>query len=192
MELGNFTPPERGGDRLPAKEAVDRPLVVLVREHRTGIVTQYRPDGANGVVCDVADTNTNSVWLDVLWMNGAVVDNLAPYVGQAVPIKLTWTPSARGGNAFIGVQALDGAELATAQQWASANPNRFDSERHQRGTGTSGEQQQPAATAPAAAPAAAPAENTTTGPTGAADPNDPAVQALLQQINAGQQPPAAS
>ena len=187
MELTGFTPPERGGDRLPAKEAVDRPLVVLVREHRTGIVTQFKPDGAAGVVCDVADTNSDSVWLDVLWMNGAVVDNLAPYLGQAVPIKLTWTPSARGGNAFIGVQGLDGPELATAQQWASNNSARFDSERHQRGTGQQPTPQQPAAQQPAPAPADASSANGST----AADPNDPSVQALLQQINAGQQPPAA-
>lgn len=192
MELSGFAPPERGGDRLPAKEAVDRPLIVSVREHRTGIITQYRPEGGAGVVCDVADTNSDSVWIDVLWMNGAVVDNLAPYVGQVVPVKLAWTPSARGGNAFIGVQALDGADLATAQQWASANPTRFETERAARGSGNG---QQTDTGQPAPAPAATvadqqPAASGNTGSQQPADPNDPAVQALIQQINSGQQNPS--
>lgn len=196
MELGNFTKPERGGDRLPAKEAVDRPLVVRVVEHRTGVKTQYKPEGGEGVQLDVADTASDSVWIDVLWMNGAVVDNLAPYVGQVLPIKLVWTPSAQGGNPYIGVSALEGNELATAQQWAANNSNRFETERAQRAA-SAGTGQHPAAPAPATPPAtAAQQQPAPAAPSPApsdaqpADPNDPAVQALLQQINGGQAPPA--
>lgn len=201
MELTGFTKPERGGDRLPAKEAVDRPLIVRVVEHRTGVKTQYKPEGGEGVQVDVADTAGDSVWIDVLWMNGAVVDGLAPYVGQALPIKLVWTPSAQGGNAYIGVQALDGAELATAQQWASNNPTRFDTERAQRAASADTGSQQPAPAQPAAPASTPPATVAQQQPTPAApaqppagqqpaDPNDPAVQALLQQINGGTTPPA--
>lgn len=188
MELSGFTPRERsGGDQFPAKEAVDRLLVAQVREHRTGIVTKFKPEGGEGVVVDVADVTADAVWIDVLWMNGAVVDNLAPYLGQTVPIKLVWTPSQKGGNAYIGVEALEGAELAQAGQWAQNNPTRFDQERLERQSNNPAATQQPAApaaTAPAAAPAAQPQQAT-------ADPNDPAVQALLQQINGGQAPPTA-
>jgi hypothetical protein len=215
MELSTFTERERSdGDRLQAKEAVDRLLVVLVREHRTGIVTKFKPDGGEGVTVDVADVRTNEVWIDVLWMNGAVVDNLAPYVGQPVAIKLVWTPSASGGNPYIGVKALEGAELAAAQQWAAVNPTRFDQERSQRAAAAASDEAQqipgapaqppawvpqPATPAPAAAPlppaapvppAAATPQPAPANPAPVADPNDPAVQALLRQIAGGQLPPA--
>lgn len=204
MELGTFTPRERqDGDTFPAKEAVDRALVVLVKEHRTGIVTKFKPEGGDGVVVDAADVATNEVFLDVLWMNGAVVDNLAPFVAQAVPIKLVWIASAKGGNAYIGVESLDGPLLTQAQTWAAANAGRFDTERLQRAAqahqpahapaGSIGAQaladvqaQNAAAATPppaapvAAPPAAAPAQ---------VDVNSPEVQALLAQIAAGGQLP---
>lgn len=207
MELGTFTPrPAVRGDQLPARDVVDRPLVVLVREHRMGIQSRFRTEPADGVVLDVADITSDSVWIDVLWMNGAVVDGLAPYVGQAVPIKLTWTPSAKGGNPYIAAAPLEGADLARAQQWAAANPNRFEQERAKRAAAqaaTGGAPQVPGAPtnppsfvplgqAPATAPAApapvAPAPAPAAAP---ANPTDPAVQALLAQIAAGQTPPTA-
>lgn len=189
MELSGFTPRENDtGDRLPAKEAADTPLILLVREHRTGVRTKYnsdpnqpgyKPEGSEAIVVDAANPSTDSVWIDVLWLNGAIVDNLAPYIGQALPIKLVWTASAKGGYPYLSVQALDGPELATAQQWANNNPNRFDNERVTRTSQQPAPPQQPAAQQPAAQQPAA-------------DPNDPAVQALLQQINQGHTPPAAS
>ncbi|MER7076612.1 hypothetical protein SAMN02982929_05327 [Saccharopolyspora kobensis] len=206
MELTGFAPRENStGDRLPAKEAVDKPLIVQVREHRTGVKTKfnsnpnekgYKPDGGEAVVLDVADLTTNSVFVDVLWMNGAVVDNLKAYVGQAIPIKLVWTGSASGGNSYITVEALGGAELDKAAAWAQANPDRFDTERAQRAA-AGADQPQPAvpATPPATVaqqqPQAAPVPPQPAMPQQAINPNDPAVQALLQQISGGQTPPAA-
>jgi hypothetical protein len=214
MQLNQFVERERSdGDRLQAKEAIDRALVVLPQEHRTGVVTQYKPDGGEAVVCDVADVRTNEVWV---WMNGAVVDNLAPYVGQPVAVKLVWTPSASGGNPYIGVKALDGADLVAAQQWATVNPNRFEQERQQRAAAAASTEAQQVPGAPAQPPAWAtppatsaplpPAAPAATQPAAQApaampqatqpatvDPNDPAVQALLQQIAAGGKlPPAAN
>ncbi|GAA0638068.1 hypothetical protein GCM10010174_69890 [Kutzneria viridogrisea] len=203
MQLGTFTEREHTaqGDSLQAKETVDKPLVVLVREHRTGIITKFKPEGGEGVQLDVAVIAENKVYIDVLWMNGAVVDNLAPYLGQAVPIKLVWTPSAKGGNPYISVRPLEGAELAAAQQWATSNPTRFDTERQQRATQAAQFQQQtpqaapvqqapaPVAQQPAAAPVAAPQPPASN--TGAIDVTDPAVQALLAQIAGGQTPPKA-
>ncbi|WP_263251611.1 hypothetical protein [Saccharopolyspora rosea] len=189
MELSGFAPRENvTGDRLPAKEAAEKPLVVLVREHRTGVKTKYnsdpnrpgyKPDGGEAVILDVADLTTNSLYIDVMWMNGAVVDNLAPYLGQAVPIKLVWTASAKGGNSYLTVEALTGAELEKAAAWAKANPTAFDTERAQRQAGAASFTQP-------ASPAVSP--QTSVAP---ADPNDPAVQALLAQINGGTTPPAA-
>lgn len=204
MELGTFAPRPREdmvGDQLQAKEAVDKPLIAFVRQHKAGVKTKfnqdpkqsgYKPDGQDGVVVDVANVDTNEVWIDVLWLNGAVVDNLVPYVGQAVPIKLVWVAPPSGGNSYISLVALEGAQLQQAQQWAAANPNRFDTERAQRQANAdahTGQSTQAAAetlpTVPVAAtPAPTPAP--AAAPAAALNPNDPAVAALLAQLNAQQ------
>lgn len=205
MQLGTFAPrtnDENYGDRLTATDAVDRALVIVVREHRTGIKTKYnsdptkpaayKPEGSDGVTVDVADVKTNEVWIDVLWLNGAVVDNLAPYVGQTVPIKLVWTASAKGGAAYIGVAPLEGQELALAQQWALTNPQRFDTERTQRAA-TAAQEAAAVAAAPPASPSALGALATQQGatppqpPTPVTDPTqDPQVLALIAQLQAQQ------
>lgn len=188
MELGTYTPRavEIVGDRLPAQDAIDRPLVVLVREYRTGIVTRYQPDGGNGVIVDVADVRTNEVWIDVLWMNGSVVDNLESYLTQTVPIKLVWTPSSKGGNPWIKVTPLEGQELALAQQWALTNPTRFDTERADRAT--EAQKQATATTATPAQPVTLPTLPTATTTTPAPPPTDPTqdpqVLALIAQLQA--------
>lgn len=204
MELGTFEPRPREdimGDQLQAKEAVDKPLIVFVRQHKTGIKTKfnsdpklqgYKPDGSDGVIVDAADVTTNEVWIDVLWLNGAIVDNLIPYVGQAVPIKLAWQAPAGGGNSYIVVTPLADQQLQQAQQWATANPTRFDDERARRqaeanANGTPA----PAAPALATVPMGQPAAPTPAPATPALNPNDPQVAALLAQLNA-QQTPAAS
>lgn len=183
MQLGTFAPRERDqiqGDQFQAKEAVDKPLIALVREHRENMTTKFKPNGdGTGVICDIADTATGKVYIDVLWMNGAVVDNLAPFLGQAVPIKLVWTPSQNGGNPYISVKPLEGAELAVAQQWAAANPNRFETERAVRLNQKDG-------FAPPSAPATVPAQQSAPPPVTPADPNDPAVAALIAQLGAKQ------
>ncbi|GAA0632445.1 hypothetical protein GCM10010174_61890 [Kutzneria viridogrisea] len=211
MQLGQFTEREPAqGDRLSAKENLNKPMIVLVREHRTGIKTAhnsdpnergYKPDGGDGVQVDVALVGTNEVYLDVLWMAGAIVDNLAPYVGQAVPVKLATATSAKGA-AYITVKGLDGAQLAQAQQWAAANPNRFEQERAQRAAQAAAAPTPQVPGAPAAPPAwAAPAPAATPPPAAPAAPpaatgapaaalQDPAVQALLAQLAGGQLPPA--
>lgn len=211
MQLGNFTEREAGpqGDRLTAKDNVDKPMVVLVREHRTGIKTKfnsdpnqqgYKAEGGEGVQLDIAVLATNEVFIDVLWMNGAVVDNLAGYVSQAVPIKLAWQPSVKGGNPYLTVKPLEGQELALAQQWAAANPTRFETERAQRVAQAAQFQQQTpqAAPAPVTQPPVAQPVQQYAAPTPAAVPaqqvadvNDPAVQALLAQIAGGHLPPVA-
>jgi hypothetical protein len=177
LQLGTFTEREAGpqGDKLSARDNVDKPLIVVVREHRTGIKTihnqnpqepaRYKPDGGEGVHVDVALIAENRVFVDVLWMGGAIVDSLSPYVGQVLPVKLYWRASEKGGNPYVSVKPLDGPELVLAQQWAAANPTRFDAERQQRAAAAAA---QPTAGVPGAPttppewamPAAAPAVGT--------------------------------
>lgn len=153
MELNTFTPPVReDGDRVPAKEMVGRPLVVQVREHRTGVKTQYnsdpndakryKPEGGDAVLLDMADLSTGAVYIGVLWFNGAIVDSFKAYVASVLPVKLFYDTPKSGTNPYLNVEPLTGAELASAQQWAATNPHTFESERAAR-------QQQNTAAAPA-------------------------------------------
>jgi len=202
MELSTFVPrtTDTMGDKLPATDAVDRPLIVLVREHRTGIKTQfnsnpnkegYKPEGGDGVTVDVADVRTNEVWIDVLWMNAAVVDNLAPYIAQPVAVKLAWQASSKaGGKRFITVVPLDGQELSLAHQWALANPDRFETERTKRAQETTtAAATAPATTTPATSTpgsSATPESGTGTVPDHdtAVLLQDPQIAALFAQIQA--------
>lgn len=145
MQLDTFVPPTReDGDRVPAKEMVGRPLIVQVREHRTGVKTQYnsnpqdtaryKPEGGEAVLLDVADLSSNTVYLNVLWFNGAVVDSLKGYVAHTLPVRLFYDSPKSGGNGnpYLNVEPLAGAELAAAHQWATSNPDRFERERAAR------------------------------------------------------------
>lgn len=143
MQLDTYTPPaHEEGDRLPSKEMAGRPLIVAIREHRTGVKTKfnsdptdparYKPEGGETIGLDVVDLSTNAVYLGVLWFNGAIVDGLRPYVGQMLPIKLVFTAGKTGGNPYLAPEPLTGPELAAAQGWAANNPNRFEVERATR------------------------------------------------------------
>lgn len=149
MELGTFTP-QVNGDRLAASDAVNEPLIVSVKETRSGIKTQYTPDGGDGVTVDVAKIATNEVFVNVLWMNAQIFDQLKSYLGQMLPVKIVWTPSQRGGNPYLMLEGLEGVELAAAQTWAQINDGRFEREAAQRAPA-------PPAQSSLAAPVAAPA-----------------------------------
>jgi hypothetical protein len=222
MNLDTYVPPVReDGDRLPTKELAGRPLIVVVREHLMGVKTQfnsdpadalrYKPEGGEAVKLDVADLTTNSVYINVMWFNGAIVDSLKSFVASTLPVKLFYDTPKRGGNPYINVEPLVGAELAGAQAWAAANATRFETERAARAaqatSATNGVPPIPGAPAgppawaalvnpvmpPHAMPASpppqpvappAPVVNT---PAPAVDVNDPAIQALLATIAAQQQ-----
>jgi hypothetical protein len=132
MQLETYVP-GGDGDRLPCETFLGRPAVVVVKEHRTGIRSQYSPNGdGEGVVCDVADLSTGTIYLDVLWMTAAVRDGLKGSTGKAVAIKLLKTPGS-SGNQYIKPFPLEGDELTYANQWANANDGVFDQERTRRG-----------------------------------------------------------
>lgn len=199
MQLGTFIPPISEGDRLAAQDHVNKPSVVVVKEIRSGIKTKfnsdpkdknYKADGGDAVILDVADLATGTVSIGVMWMNPTIVDSLRDYVGQTLPIRLVWTQSKSGGNPYLSVEPLAGNDLMVAQGWASANPTRFDTERAARAqaNGTTAATQQPppgyanlptlAATMATPAPAPAPAP----APVTVAPAVTPEVLALLQQI----------
>lgn len=128
-------------DSLKPSEAQDRPLVVKVVERRESIVTKFQPNGAPGVIVDVADVAADKVYAGVLWMNGALVDGLSPYVGKTLPIKLVMTPAKKpGGYPYLSIEALAGKELEAAAAWDSANPGAFEKRRQELAAESGGEE----------------------------------------------------
>lgn len=188
MQLNTYVrPAQAGGDQFQANKNTDKPLIIMPREHRTGMRTKHAPNGdGQGIVGDVVDIRSNAVFIGALWMGKAVVDQLAPSVdpsgNAAFPVKFTWAAPANGGNAYIVVTPLEGAELAEAHAWAQGNSGRVEAEREERKTRAA---QAPAPTAPAlpnlgqalnmAAPAQTPA---------------PAAQAPVAGLPAGVDPAA--
>jgi hypothetical protein len=155
MALDDYTPNESSGDSLKPSEIVDHGLIVRVRQRKDGIVTQYTPEGGPGIIVDVVDldhvdTATGVVgpraFTDVLWMNGALVDNLTPNVGKTIAVKLVWS-TGKSGRAYVSIEAAGDAEKARAATYLTANPDPWA----QLADVT------PITTAPTAAPAATPA-----------------------------------
>jgi len=169
MSLDDYTPNENNGDSLKPSEIIDHLLIVRVRQRKDGIVTQYSPEGGPGVVVDVVDLADGAVYSDVLWMNGALVDNLTPNVGKTVAIKLVWVAGKNGRN-YVGIQAADEAEKTRAATFLTTNPDPW---------------QQLADVAPATATPAAPAVPTPAAVAAAAPQAAPAI-AIPENLSAEQ------
>lgn len=122
------------GDQLKPSDIANHPLIVKVHEHRTGITTKYSPDGdGTAVLVDVLDLTSGNVSINVLWFNGAIVDNLVGYVGQdALAIKIVYKEG-KNGNSYLIPQALADNDLQTAVQWAQSRPTIFEDTRAERG-----------------------------------------------------------
>lgn len=121
-----FTRPQfEDGDTFKPSENVGKPLIVKVRERKEGIVTDFTPaPGGPGVVLDLVDLTTGQVSRAVLWMNGALVDGLTPYVGgQPLVIKLAWIQGK--SQKYVGIEPGNEQEIAYAMQWVSQNGDPF-------------------------------------------------------------------
>ena len=170
MPLDTFEARSQGtGDSLSPKDIVSTPLLVKVLEIRGGIKTKFKPEGTDAVILDVLNLLTQEIKLGVMWFNGAIVDNLKPYVGKALPIELVYQQPTGGGNAYLIPKMLDGANLEAAKAWATQRPALFEDERTARGI----EQHLPggmAAVAPAVAPPSAVAPPVASAPAPVAAP----------------------
>lgn len=199
MPLVDFEQNSQTGDSYAPKDAAGQPLLVKVLEHRTGVKTKFKPEGTDAVLLDVLNLATSELKLGVMWFNGALVDNLKPYLGKALPIRLVSQKAKGSTNEYLIPQMLDGADLEAAKAWASSRPNLFEEERTTRGwpqhmpqgmaslpqeTSAPVAAQPPAAQPPAAAPVAA-AQPPAAAPVAAAQPPAAAPAAAAQ-------PPAAA
>lgn len=142
------------GDQLKPSDVTNHPLIVKVHERRDNLTTKFKPNGdGSAVVLDVLDMATNQVYINVMWFNGALVDNLSGYAkGDALAIKLVEKTSKSSGNSYLVPEALGGDDLGTAQKWAAAKPKLFEETRDERGIpqhgGALGGGQLPAAGSP--------------------------------------------
>lgn len=157
------------GDQLKPSDVTDHPLIVKVYERRDNLTTKFKPEGdGSAVLIDVLDMATNQVYINVMWFNGALVDNLSGYAKQdALAIKLVEKKAKSTGNNYLVPQALTDNDLATAMKWAQAKPHIFEETRDERGIErhggplgggqlpSAGAAPAPAAQAPAAQPPAA-------------------------------------
>jgi hypothetical protein len=207
MQLGNFVPPEMtAGDRLEARSMENKPMVVVVTKRREGIKTKfnqdpkdksYSPEGEPGLFLDLVDLTTGQVYVDVMWMNGTIVDQLSAYVGQPLPVKLVKTASQSGGLPYLAPQMLTDNELAYAQQWATANSTAFDDARAKKQAQAAQAQQQPTMATPAMGQQGGPMPpqfnpNALNGAMGAAAQSTALPPAVDPWANASQLPAAAA
>jgi hypothetical protein len=123
------------GDKFNPRDNKNTPLIVIVHRRVEGIKTkhnqnpakesQFKPDGQSVVYVDVVDLKTGGIFIDVMWMAGAVVDQLAPideptkYVGAPTPIKLVECSNKSEFN-HLEPRALEGDELQVAVDWWNA------------------------------------------------------------------------
>lgn len=207
--LGSFTPrpPQAQGDRIQPSMVKGRPIIVEAValdgakevSGQDGNGSQLKKaltvnvwDLLGGPVAKDENDNIimgapNTAYVNVMWMAGAVVDDLARFLGcPPMAVKISSQKNKKGSFSYLTVAPLEGQELAYAgQAWAS-DPQRFEREIQMRAqqlaqTQAAGQYQQ-TGFQPLAQPSAPQVQHQQ----GAYDPNQ-----YRQAPNAiGQQPPA--
>ena len=127
LTLGPYTAPapKEAGDSFRPSDHVGDVLIVKVLEFKTGIVTQYKPDGGDGVTVDICNlTEKGALYQDVLWMNGALVDGLKAYTGgQPLVVRLIDKQGAK--NTYIALEPGTGDDVKLAEQYIAAKGDPF-------------------------------------------------------------------
>lgn len=149
MALGTYTQKARiESDKLDLRDYYGRPLLVKVREFRTGFTSQRFPNPKDVVIVDAVDlmaaaqavqqgrtpsTVEDGVYIGPLWGGGAVVDNLKDNAGRDItlPVMAVKAKAARG-NDYIALAALEGQAQALAEAIYQRYPNLLDEARNAR------------------------------------------------------------
>ena len=125
-QIDTYTPPPprtyEESDSFPAKDNVGKPLLVKALEVKMIEKTRYTQPGQNqgpkpGVVVHVVDLTTGGRYRNVLWMGGAVVDGLTPFVGRFVVVRLAWATARDGSTNYITLEPGNPQDNAYAQQY---------------------------------------------------------------------------
>lgn len=99
--LGQYVKPQGSqGDRVQAQQMVDRPILVWVRKLQHLNRTKFSADGGDAIYIDFIDLQSNQVYIEVMWMAGAIVDGLKQYAGDgnAYPVKVVRVQGGQWGS----------------------------------------------------------------------------------------------
>ena len=112
------------GDTYKPIDHVGATLIVKVKEHKTGIVTENSPDGGPGVIVDLVDLDNSLVYRDVLWMGGAMVDGLKQYVGGMIVVEIESRKS-KSGRKYPAPIGVSDSVLKAADAYFEKNGDPF-------------------------------------------------------------------
>jgi hypothetical protein len=120
MTLGSFVPRSRvAGDKIDLRnqQFYNRPYLISAVDYNPTFHSKMKNENVEAVWADVLDLQTGSVLINVLFTNGAIVDNLKENVGTGVilPVKIE---KQAGGNygGYAVLAALTDQEAALANQ----------------------------------------------------------------------------
>lgn len=137
MTLGSFVPRSRvAGDKIDLRNSAfyNRPYLISAVDYNPTFHSKMKNENVEAVWADVLDLQTGSVLVNVLFTNGAIVDNLKENVGTGVilPVKIE---KQAGGNygGYAVLAALTDQEAALANQvYNNGGWNNVTQERAQR------------------------------------------------------------
>lgn len=123
--FADFEPPAlEDSDSFPPKENYDKPLLVKVRERKDGIVTEFSPDGAPGLIVDLVDLTDGAIYRNTLWMGGAIVDGLSPYLGKVMVIRFE-TKKSNAGRKYPSPSKGTDEDKALARKYYDSKGDPF-------------------------------------------------------------------
>lgn len=137
MTLGTFTPRTRiTGDKIDLRQTqwYDRPMLMRCNEYSDQFTSKMKQNAkVEAVWADVVDLASGTILINVLFTNGAIVDNLKEYAGTetTLPVKIVKQAGGQYGG-YAVLEALTEQEQAAAGQWYQQYWGLVDQERAKR------------------------------------------------------------
>lgn len=124
-QFEDFVPPvHEDSDEFKPKDNIGKPILIKVRECKSGIITEHSPDGAEGLILDLVDLSDGKVYRNVLWMGGAIVDGLKPSIGKPMVIRFEARKSNSGRKYPAPIKASD-EDKTLAQRYYTSKGDPF-------------------------------------------------------------------
>lgn len=137
MTLGTFTPRTRiTGDKIDLRQQqwYNRPMLMRCNEYSDQFTSKMKGNAkVEAVWADVVDLASGTILINVLFTNGAIVDNLKEYAGTetTLPVKIVKQAGGQFGG-YAVLEALTEQEQAAAGQWYQQYWGLVDQERAKR------------------------------------------------------------
>lgn len=130
MATTRYVPPVREDSnpdkiRVKPSDLVGTLLVLQVLEVVEGFKTKHAPNGKPGVRLNVASVQSGKIAPDQMWLNDALVDQLRPYVGATIAVKIGTRRSNATGYPYLCIEPASDEEQAQADKYVDSNPNLF-------------------------------------------------------------------